>query len=330
VRWRRILAVVVPVVLLASGGLYMMGMPGRSHAGPLPPLDPEEAEVADRLRLHVAKLAAEIGPRHVHRPRALAEARDYIAAQLGSLGYPLSRQTYEVAGLEVTNVEAEQRGREHPDRILVVGAHYDSVPGCPAANDNGSGVAGLLEVARLLAGRAAPLTVRFVAFVNEEPPWFQTERMGSLVYARAAKERGDDLAGMISLETIGYYSDEPGSQSYPFPFSLFYPRTGNFIAVVGNVSSRGLVRRCVGAFREHARFPCEGAAVPGWIPGIGWSDHWSFWKVGCPAVMFTDTAPFRYPEYHSPRDTPERIDYERTARVVVGIARVVEELSRAG
>jgi Zn-dependent M28 family amino/carboxypeptidase len=211
--------------------------------------------------------------------------------------------------------------------MLIVGAHYDSVPGCPGANDNASGVAGLLEIARLLAVHKPARTVRFVAFVNEEPPFFRSDDMGSRVYARRCAERGEQIVGALVLETIGCYTDAPRSQHYPFPFNLFYPSTGDFIAFVGNVSSRDLVRRCVGSFRSHAAFPSEGGGVPGWITGVGWSDHWSFWREGYPALMVTDTAPFRYPHYHTPEDTLDKIDFERMARVVEGLSHVVTDLA---
>ena len=170
-------------------------------------------------------------------------------------------------------------------------------------------------------------TVRLVAFVNEEPPFCHTDLMGSRVYARRCRARDENVVAMLSLETIGFYVDEPGSQKYPFPFSLFYPDTGNFVGFVGNLGSRSLTRRSIRAFRESTDFPSEGLAAPGWIPGIGWSDHWSFWQEGYPGVMITDTAPFRYPHYHTPQDTPDRIDYDRFARVVMGVSGVVEALA---
>ena len=153
--------------------------------------------------------------------------------------------------------------------------------------------------------------------------------MGSLVYALACRQRRENVVAMISLETIGYFDDAKGSQSYPPPFSLFYPSTGNFIAFVGNYSSRRLVRRSVASFRRHTEFPSEGAALPSFIPGVGWSDQWAFWQAGYPALMVTDTAPFRYPDYHRPSDTPDKIDHERMARVVDGLEAVVRELVRA-
>lgn len=165
-----------------------------------------------------------------------------------------------------------------------------------------------------------------MAFVNEEMPFYRSAEMGSVRYARRARERGEHITAMISLETIGHYSDAPGSQHYPGAFGLFYPDTANFIAFVSNLRSHALVRRAVGAFRRHAAFPSEGVAAPGWMVGIGWSDHWAFWEAGYPAIMVTDTAPFRYPHYHDAGDTPERVDYDRTARVTVGLAGVIQNL----
>ena len=213
---------------------------------------------------------------------------------------------------------------------MVVGAHYDSVLGSPGADDNATGVAAVLEIARACASLRWPRTLRLVAFVNEEPPFFLGGDMGSLRYARRLREEGRNVVAMLSLETIGYYSDRPGSQQYPFPFRFFYPERGDFVAFVGNIASRDLVRRTVASFRSQAGFPSEGLAAPGWITGVGWSDHWSFWQQGYPAVMVTDTAPFRYPHYHAGTDTPEKVDYERLSRVVAGLTDVVGELAGAG
>jgi len=170
-------------------------------------------------------------------------------------------------------------------------------------------------------------TIRFVAFVNEEPPYFQTEDMGSLVYAKRSHERGEKIAAMLSIESIGYYDARPKSQLYPAFLAPFFPSTGDFIAFAGNSGSRALVRQCAGAFRKHAKFPSEGAAVPEVVEQIGWSDQWSFWQFGWPALMVTDTAPFRNPNYHRPSDKPETLDYERTARVVEGLVGVTGALT---
>jgi Zn-dependent M28 family amino/carboxypeptidase len=165
--------------------------------------------------------------------------------------------------------------------------------------------------------------------VNEEPPYFQRGAMGSQHYAKEAKRRGEKIVAMMSLETIGCYSDAAGSQSYPAPFSFFYPTTGNFIAFVGNLGSRRLVRQAIGVFRETTQFPSEGVAAPSFIPGISWSDQWSFWEEGYDGIMVTDTALFRYAEYHTARDRPVILDYERLARVIAGLERVVAAMASA-
>lgn len=320
----------IGIILLAAlvpwGYLTMIRMPGDSYDGVFKPLSEMEQELRRELETHIRVLAEDIGERNVFRAGTLDQAADYIEANLVSAGYAVERQTYSVRDTECHNLIAELRGHTQPEEIVVVGAHYDSVRGSPGANDNASGVAGVLALARRMAGRPMERTVRFIAFVNEEPPFFQTGNMGSLVYAREAKARGDQIVAMISLETIGYFSDERGSQRYPPPFNLFYPSTGNFIAIIGNVRSRELVRHAVATFRDSTAFPSEGAALPGWVPGVGWSDHWSFWKQGWPAIMFTDTAPYRYPYYHRPGDRPDEIDYDRFARVVMGVQQVVESL----
>lgn len=318
---------VVVVGLLLFGLWYaFVRMPGTSYRGPLPPLSGAQAALAQELRRDVDWLAGEIGERNVYTPERYAAAAGYIEAMFEQAGYTVQRQTFEVLEVPCRNLEVEIRGATRPDEILVVGAHYDSVYGCPAANDNGSAVAALLALARRFADAAPDRTLRFVAFANEEPPHFQTEDMGSLVYARRCRERGEHIVGMIALETMGYFSDEPGSQKYPPVFGWFYPSRGDFIAFVGDRGSAGFVRRVVGSFRRHAAFPSVGAALPGAIRQAGWSDHWAFWQVGYPGLMVTDTAPFRYPYYHTPEDTPDKLDYERLARVVDGLEAVIGEL----
>jgi hypothetical protein len=310
--------------------MIITSMPEKSYEGPFLPLSEEELELKRRLERHVVRLAEEIGERNVWRYAELQASEKYIEEEFAEAGYEAAFQRYDVEGITVANVEAVLEGAEKPDEIIVVGAHYDSVVGCPGANDNASGVAAVLELARLLKDKKISRTIRFVAFVNEEPPFFQTESMGAKVYAARCRKRNEKITAMFTMETIGCYSDEPKSQHYPFPFNLFYPDTGNFIGFVGNLSSRGLVRRSVSSFRLSTSFPSEGAAAPGWITGIGWSDHWAFWKEGYPAVMVTDTALFRYRYYHMMSDTPDKIDFERTARVVAGMARVLKDLAENG
>lgn len=301
-------------------------MPGRniSTAAAL-----NEAEIALRAELvaDVQALAGDIGERNTTRYTQLNASADFIETSLARAGLTPRRESYDLRGQACHNIEVEIRGTR--PEILVVGAHYDSVSGSPGANDNASGVAGLLALARRFAGKPCGQTLRFVAFVNEEPPYFQTEEMGSLVHARRCKERGDKISAMISLETIGYFSDEPRSQKYPAAgLGFFYPSKGNFIGFVGNTRSRALLRDAVSAFKNARKLPCEGAALPAAIPGIGWSDQWAFWECGYPAIMVTDTAPFRYPHYHSSTDTPDKLDYDRFALVVSGMEKTIAELAK--
>lgn len=310
-------------------GCNMVRMPSKSFRGPLPPLTEKQAVRRKELRAHVEKLAGEIGERNVLKPAQLRAAADYIEGEFAKMGYATRRQSYIANGESFDNLEVEIPGNALPDEIVVVGAHYDSCHGSPAANDNASGVASLLVLAEKWKEHQSSRTIRFVAFVNEEPPFFQTDYMGSLVYARRCRERGENISAMISLETMGYFNTAKGSQNYPPPFGFLYPSKGDFIAFVGNYGNGKLVRRCIKTFRETTSFPSEGAALPGKLPGIGWSDHWSFWQVDYPAIMVTDTAPFRYPHYHTAEDTPDKIDYGRLGRVVEGLEHVILELSDA-
>jgi hypothetical protein len=319
-------AIVLLVVLGLTGGCGVK-LKGRAASGDLPPLTAEEATVRDGLRAHVEVLGATIGDRNVWRYDGLCAAADYIEQQLRAAGYGVARQTYQAEGKEVANLEAGIRGLSRPDEVLVIGAHYDSIRGCPAANDNGSGVAGVLEIARLIAGAKPQRTVRFVLFANEEPPFFHSDAMGSLVYARRCKARGERVVGMLSLETMGYYSDAKGSQRYPWLYRMFFPSRGNFIGFVANGASRPFAERVITSFGKHSSFPYEAIAAPNYVEGVDWSDHWSFWKCGYPALMVTDTAPFRYPHYHKVTDTPDKLDYDRTARVVAGLEKVIRDLA---
>jgi Zn-dependent M28 family amino/carboxypeptidase len=275
----------------------------------------------------VRALATDIGERNAFRLPALRRAADFVAGEWNAQGYRVSPQIYDLGGVPMANLEIVLRGRVRPDEIVLVGAHYDSILGSPGADDNASGVAALLEMSRLLADTEPGRTVRLVAFVNEEPPFFATPRMGSKVYARVARARGDDIRLMVSLETIGYYSEAPGSQRYPPPLGLLYPDRGNFLAMVSNLRSRRALHRMVGAFRAHSDFPVEWLTAPSLLPGVGWSDQRSFWRRGYPALMVTDTALYRYPHYHSPQDTAEQLDYEALARVTHGLARAVSMLA---
>jgi Zn-dependent M28 family amino/carboxypeptidase len=327
--WQYLASIVLLIVFIVLGlVLFMTSMPGRSFYGLLPPLSPDEAELKTNLTKHIAYLAGEIGERNVIAYGPLEKSAQYIEDDFKRLGYEVKSQEYVVQMRKVRNLIAEIPGGPRAKEIVVLGAHYDTVYDCPGADDNTSGVAALLELARLLKGSHPARTVRFVAFVNEEPPWFQTEDMGSLVYAEQAHNLKENIVAAISLETIGMYSDAEGSQQYPAGFRSRYPSKGNFIAFIGDLDSRALVRDAILSFRASTKFPSEGSAVPAAIPGVGWSDHWSFWQEGYPAIMVTDTAPFRNPNYHQPTDKPETLDYDRMARVVHGLVAVTKDLGK--
>lgn len=305
---------------------YMVKVPGVSWSGALKPVAAEETLLADNTRRHVTAIASR--EHNFFKPAELEAAAQYIEKTLAGLGYAVATQRYPSGPLEVRNIEVEIQGGARASEIVIVGAHYDSVLGAPGANDNGSGVAAVIELARLFRGSRPARTLRFVTFVNEEPPFAHSDTMGSRQYARRARERGENVVAMFSLETIGYYSDAPGSQRFPFPLGFFYPSTGNFIAFVSNLSSRALLHEALASFRRHAGLPSEGVAAPAFIPGVDWSDHWSFWQEGWPALMVTDTAPYRYPHYHSGEDTPDKVDYERLARVATGLHGMLRELAQ--
>lgn len=289
----------------------MTAMPGSSHDGPLPPLTQEERELAERLRRHVSVLAES------ERNVDLERAARYIESAFKAHGVAVESDWFVSRGRKVRNLQTPGPAS------IVVGAHYDSVFRSPGANDNASGVAVVIELGAMLPNRG----IRFIAFANEESPYFRGPDMGSWHSAHTSRQRGEALRAMISLEMLGYYRDEPGSQRYPPPLSLLYPDRANFIGFVGDLGSRELVRNVIAAFRRHARFPSEGVAAPAIIPGIDWSDHWSFRKHGYPAMMVTDTAFNRYPHYHEPSDTADKLDYERMARVTLGLAATLRELT---
>jgi hypothetical protein len=317
------IAIVAVFALLWWFGVRMPGKNISSAA----PLSPEEIDLRAELKSDVQMLAGEIGERNMGHYGQLNAAADFIEDSFSRAGLHPRRDSYEVRGQTCHNIEAEIPGTR--PNVVLIGAHYDSVFGSPGANDNCSGVAALLALARRFAGKPAQQTLRFVAFVNEEPPYFLTEQMGSFVYAGRCKGRGDRISAMISLETIGYFSDAPHSQTYPAAgLGVFYPTVGNFIGFVSNVHSRALLRRSIALFRKHAKIPSEGAALPSFVPGVSWSDQWAFWQHGYPGIMITDTAPFRYPHYHSATDTPDKLDYDRFALVVSGMQKVIQELEK--
>ncbi len=289
-----------------------------------------EIVTAERIRHHVERLAGEIGERNIFGPAALAAAREYIEAEWSEQGYQVSLQWYATSGHPCANLEVARGGSSRPEQILLVGAHYDSVRGSPGADDNASGVAALLEISRLFAAVVPSVAVRFVAFVNEEAPFFLSGEQGSMMYARSARARSDDIRLMLSLEMLGYYRADPGSQRYPPLFRRFYPDRGDFLGFVSDFRSRRMMLRMARLFRAHSGFPLEHVATFRFVPGVAWSDHRSFWRHGYRALMVTDTAFYRNPHYHRAEDTPDKLAYPQLAHVTNGLFRSLAVLARQG
>lgn len=288
----------------------------------------DDAGLVERLRADVNALAGDIGSRNVYQEQSLARAAKHITTELERAGWVVKPEVYQVSGVACANLVAEKTGTTKPEEIVVVGAHYDTVPITPGADDNASGVAVLLALARELSAAKPGRTLRLVAFANEEPIYFQTEFMGSRVYSRGCKKRGERIVAMLSLECLGYYTEEKRTQKYPFPLSMVYPSTGNFVAVVGNRESKKLVKQVTKSIKTSRTIPCESIAMPDVLPGIGWSDHWSFWQEGYPAVMLTDTALNRNPHYHRAGDIPATLNYEKMAVATRGILAATQDLTK--
>ena len=287
--------------------------------------DPDPLEA--NLRRHVHVLSSEIGERSVAKHDQLIRAAEYIDQQFRDSEYAVDSQPYEAHGRAYRNLIATRRGPSNQAEEIVVGAHYDTQLDTPGADDNASGVAVLLELARFARHRRFGKTLRFVAFTNEEMPSFGTAAMGSWVYARRAKAERAKIIGMISLEMVGYYSDEIHSQSYPTGLGWFFPNRGNFIALVSDLWSWRWKNQVERALAPRMNLPVESLATFGFVPGVMWSDHWSFIQEGYAALMITDTAFYRNPYYHRPSDTPDKLDYARMAELTRGLLGMLEQMA---
>ncbi len=292
------------------------------------PLSGEAMDTSSYIQKVVTKLSREIGVRPFHDMRRMELSTSFISGELSSFGYEVSKQSYTFDGYPQQNIIADLRGMRSLEKVLIIGAHYDTVRTTPGADDNASGVAGLLGIARMLAGKQPEITIRFVAFSTEEPPAYRTRNMGSYHYAKSLRDSNTQVKGMICLEMIGFFSDGEGSQSYPLPFmSMKYPKTGNFIAMVGNRRSRDFTEKIAGEFRKSTDLPLITLSAPAIVIGIDFSDHWSFNQFDYPAFMVTDTAFYRNQNYHTPSDLPETLDYGRMTKVVEGLAAAAAQMA---
>jgi Zn-dependent M28 family amino/carboxypeptidase len=322
------LLVILLLLVFISGFVYLaVKMPGQTVTGDLPPLSPELSALGQRLQEHVFYLSDEIGERSAGQRIKLDQSADYIQQQFESFGYiPVNRTFGEE---QFRNIEVDLYGLDRRDEIIVIGAHYDTTWLTPGADDNASGVAGLLEIARTLKDQRFSRTLRFIAFANEEVPNYRRAEMGSMDSAKRSFTRNELVTGMIALEMIGYYSSQSGSQRYPRVMQWFYPDTGNFIAFVSNLASRELQWQAISYFREQAVFPSEGLIAPEWLErSIRRSDHSSYWYYDFPAIMVTDTAFLRNPNYHRSGDVYTTLDYDSMARVISGLTKMIESLAQ--
>ncbi|CAN5124448.1 M28 family peptidase [soil metagenome] len=335
-----LIASTAAITALAAALVASLRLP--AYSGTLEPLTAEQKLLVKSLRSHVQQLAGNIGARSLTKnPAGLERAAQYIEQNFSAAGFKPSRHTFSVSGYfkdglwgathatqSASNIIIEIPGTDKRSEVVVIGAHYDAVDDCPGANDNGSGVAAMLEIAKAFASERFARTVRFVAFTNEEPPFFRSDDMGSYYYAKSCKHNGDNIVAMLSLETIGYYSDKPDSQHFPVPaLALLYPKTGNFLTFIGNLDSRALLTKCATAFIAASKFPTQTLAAPANLSGVDFSDQLSFWRCGYPGIMVTDTAPYRYPHYHTKQDTVDKINYDCLARVTDGLTKTIRSLA---
>ena len=283
---------------------------------------------ASRLYEHVHHLSVRIGSRSFYEYGRIEEAKKYLRSTLEGMGYQPELQEYEYDGRIFSNIIVSIGGIRKSGETVIIGAHYDTVQGTPGADDNASAVAILLEICRSLKKDVPSRTLKLIFFVLEEPPLYNTKAMGSFIYAGAAKRRGEDIQAMLSLEMLGYFSDKKGGQSFPLPLmNLIYSTTPNFIAVVGDRRSRGLVKRIKSSMEKSSDIPVETLSTSSYVPGVALSDHNSFWKMGYPAVMITDTAFYRNPHYHGSRDTIDPLNFQKMTGVLKGLVQTARDLA---
>lgn len=320
--------IMTAITCITIAGIVFMSidMPGSSFDGPLPPIAEMEKQVSKNLKRHITALATDIGERNYLKPDKLKVAAQYLVDDLTKDGFRPERFAFKLQNQNFDDVIVELPGIEKPKEIIVVGAHYDSAYTSPGANDDGTGVAAAMELARMFRSIDHRRTIRFVLFATHEHVFHLLNGVGSYEYAKHCRSKGENIKAMVSLETIGCYSDTPNSQFYPLG-QFNYPSTGNFIAFVSNFRNRDLVRRSIDTFRKSTNFPSQGLAAPDMVLPVTLSDHSMFWRFDYPGMMVTDTAFCRYPQYHSSGDSAEIIDYDRTARVVVGLSKVIGDLA---
>jgi hypothetical protein len=323
-----LLIAVAIIAFLIFSYWYMVECEGKWEGVPLEAgMEQELGVIENILRADVSYLSETLGPRNPTHYESLAASAEWISDRWRSQGYEVRRQTFLVEGKECANLEIEIPGQRLASEIVIVGAQYDTWPESPGANNNAGGVAVLLKLGDMLKEHRPDRTIRLVAFTTQEPPYDNTESMGSLRYARRCKERGEDIRVMLCMDAIGVYKQDPGTQKLPFPFSLFYPSRGNFLGFISDLRSRPYVVETTRGFKKGSSFPIEAGSVPRWVKGASWSDHASFWKYGFAGIQITDTGAFRSSSHTTSDDTMEKMDFGALARVTVGMYSSTIELT---
>lgn len=316
------------IILLAAFCIYSVLKIRFMPSVTIPRLESATNGNIHQLYAHIEQLSVVIGSRSVYEYDKIETAKKYILTCLRNFGYDPVLQKYIYDGKEFSNIIVTISGVRNPDETVIVGAHYDTVFGTPGADDNASAVAILLEMCRMLKNFSSGRTLKLVFFVNEEHPLFRSEYMGSYVFARETKAKNENITAMICLEMVGYYGDTKGGQTFPLPLmNLIYSSSPNFIAVVGNISSRNIVAKVKQSFGDSSRIPVETLTTVRFVPGVDFSDHLSFWKMGYPAVMITDTAFYRNPNYHTERDTIDTLDFSKMSELLKGLIQAAKDLT---
>ncbi|MBP1735287.1 MAG: peptidase [Deltaproteobacteria bacterium] len=321
---KRVLLVLVLliIVFLLFSYWYMMKCEGNWRGEPLEKkMKMELIEIKKGMESDIEYLQ-KLGPRNSENEKTynqLRQCEEWIRQRWESQGYVVKKHTFSIREKEYSNLEIEIKGRTLPSEIIIISAQYDTLPDSPGANNNGSGIAILFQLSQLLRKRTPDRTLRLLNFVNEEDPFFGTEMMGSFQYAKRCRQQGEDIRVMLSLDALGVYKNEPGSQRLPFPFSIFYPDRGNFLAFIGNLQSRKYVKEVTKGFKKGSSFQIQAGVAPEWAKGGSWSDHSSFWKFGYPGIMVTDTGGFRSAHHTTKEDTIEKLDFEAMSRIVIGM-----------
>lgn len=324
-----LIAGVLLVISFLFSYWYMVKCEGSWNGVPL-----ERQRIADlnhirqELESDIYFMSVTLGPRNAFSYERLRQCAAWIKKRWESQGYAVKSHTFSIQGQDYENLEIEIKGRKSPTEIVIVSAQYDTLPDSPGANNNASGVAVLLQLSNLLKNYSPDRTLRLINFVNEEDPFFGTEWMGSFTYAEDVYKRNENIKIMLSIDSIGIYKDEPGSQKLPFPFSVFYPDRGNFLAFIGDFDSRTYMIRATKGFKKGSSFPIKAGVVPKWVKGAAWSDHSSFWKFGFAGMQITDTGAFRSPYHTTAEDTMEKIDIEALSRIVMGMYGSIIELTQ--